>query len=140
MFRSKHKAEDRYSVLNTFKHMYQEEKNTSSRDWEQVQIEQFFQMFQLAAFVSVPQAVFSFALSSKQSSVQEHNSLLFWSLQTASNPENFFQDQTPQEKANDSWVMLFLMPVSLPRHHFYATSTEDDSFGTASVQKIWKPY
>lgn len=77
MFRSKRKAEDRYSVLNTFNHIYQEEKNTLSRDWEQVQIEQFYQMFQLAALVSVTQAALSFALSSKQSSIKEHNSLLF---------------------------------------------------------------
>lgn len=56
MFRSKRKVEDRYSVLNTFNHIYQEEKNILSRDWEQVQIEQFYQMFQLAALVSVTQA------------------------------------------------------------------------------------
>lgn len=90
MFRSKCKIKDKYSFPNTLNHMYQEEKNILSRDWEQVQTEeQLYQIFQLAALVSVTQAALSFPLSSKQSSVKEHNSLLFWSLQTASNLDNF---------------------------------------------------
>lgn len=84
------KTEDRYSFLYTFNHRYQEEKNTLSRDWEKVQIEeQFYQIFQFAALLSVTQAALSFALSSKQSSVKEHKFLLFWSLQSASNLDNF---------------------------------------------------
>lgn len=83
-------TDDRYSFLNTFSHMYREEKNILWRDWEQLQIqEQFYQIFRLAALVSITQSTISFALSSKQSSVKEHNSVLFWSLCTASNPDNF---------------------------------------------------
>lgn len=50
--------------------------------------------------------------------------------------QTMFQAQMPQEKGKDPWVMLFLTPVSLPCHHFHATSTENGSFGTASVEKI----
>lgn len=123
-------TDDRYTFLNTFSHIYREEKNTFSRDWEQFQTqEQFYQIFQLAALVSSIHVTLSLVLTKLCLQDKAHNSLLFWSLWTSSN-QAIFKAQMPQEKGNDPWLMLFLMSVSLPCNHFHATCTEDGSFGT----------